>query len=320
MKQEGFARHIPVLHSVERDKSLVLNILKPAPGESVLDVTLGLGGHSEAFLEAVGPVGKLTALDADPDNIQDAKMRLKDHRGHSTYIHGNFRNVRLLVSGAYDVVFADLGLSSPHLDDPAKGFSFRVRAPLDMRFDRTSGRQAWQMLARMDEREITLLLRRFGDVQRAGALARDIFQALTEMREGDIWSTDDLKACVERIYGYKAPQVLPQVFQAVRIGVNDELGALESLLAAVPTLLRPGGRCGIISYHSLEDRLVKHCFRALTTPLKDPHTGGIAKEADFVLLTKKAVVPSSKEQQDNPRSRSAKFRVIQRRPIVSVSS
>ena len=313
MQSRDDLRHIPVLHSVDGSASPVMQILKPRPGESVLDVTLGLGGHSEAFLEAVGPSGRLTALDADTANLEHARTRLLPFAGRTTLVHGNFRDVGVLAKGPFDIVFADLGLSSPHLDDASRGFSFRTKAPLDMRLDRSRGKPAWELLANSDLDDIAGALRTYGEVERAGSLGIEIMKMFADEPGRADWSTDDLKGCVERVFTYRAPKVLPQVFQAIRIAVNDELGALTALLEAIPTLLKPRGRCAIISYHSLEDRLVKQTFRLLSMPVKDPHTGAIAKEADFLLLTRKAVVPSDEELRHNPRSRSAKLRAISRR-------
>lgn len=316
MQHSNSYRHIPVLHTADGTASPVLKLLSPTAGDRVLDVTLGLGGHSSAFLEAIGPTGHLTAVDADENNLRLAAERLAPFAGRMTLLHGNFRDISTLAPGPFDIVFADLGLSSPHLDDPDRGFSFRATAPLDMRLDRSVGRPAWALLANSDVGDIARALRVYGEVERAGSLARNIASMFAAARDRTDWTTDDLKACTERVFTYRAPKVLPQVFQAIRIAVNDELGALESLLAAIPALLAPGGRCGIISYHSLEDRLVKQAFRALTTPIQDPHTGGVAKEAEFLPLTKKPVVPSDEEQRANPRSRSARFRVIQHRPTI----
>ncbi len=287
----------------------MLTFLQPVSGERVLDVTLGLGGHASAFADAVGPAGKLIALDADESNIALARTVLEAYADRVTIYHRNFSQIAGLLPLQVDVLFADLGVSSPHLDDPERGFTFRADAPLDMRYDRTCGKTAADFLRDAETGDIADVLRRYGEVAMPGRLAR----ALHERFSGDgPRTTAEAKAAVESAVGYRAPSILPQVFQALRIKVNDELGALEALLAAVPDLMAPGGRCGIISYHSLEDRLVKHAFRALTTPVKDQTTGQIAVAAPFELLTRKAVVPSDDEIATNPRARSAKFRAIRR--------
>ena len=295
-------RHVPVLETT------VLHVLAPKPGESVLDCTLGLGGHSAAFLEATAPSGTLTALDADTQNLEAARERLAPHGSRATLLHANFRDAGTLGIGPFDVVFADLGLSSPHVDDPTRGFSFRSDGPLDLRYDRTSGRTAADLIEESDEEELVALIHDLGEVhQHVRPLARLIAGTRIE-------TTQDFRERVEQIFSYRTPSVLPRLFQALRIAVNDELGALESLLAAIPPLLRPGGRAGILSYHSLEDRIVKRTFKSWSEPEKDPLTGRAVAEPAFALLTKKALVPDEKELSDNSRSRSVKFRAILKHP------
>jgi 16S rRNA (cytosine1402-N4)-methyltransferase len=280
--------------------------LRPVPGDRVLDCTLGLGGHSGAFLEAIGPTGSLVGLDADSDNLALAKERLAPYGNRADLRHLNFRHVATLTA-SFDIILADLGLSSPHLDDGERGFSFRADAPLDMRFDRTTGETAAQFLATREEAEIADTLWKYGEIRESRRLARFIKEVPPD-------TTTALAHRIERALGYNGRELLPRVFQALRIAVNDEMGALESLLAAIPALLAPGGRAGIISFHSLEDRLVKQAFRALTTPEKDPVTGRVSVPARFELLTRKALVPDGDELAENPRSRSAKFRAIRLLP------
>lgn len=293
-------RHVPVLQTT------VLHVLAPAAGESVLDCTLGLGGHSAAFLDATSPSGCLTALDADTANLGDARVRLAPYGDRVRLVHANFRDAATLGLGTFDVVFADFGLSSPHLDDPERGFSFRTDGPLDLRYDRTSGRTAADLLERSSEDELCTMIHDLGELHQ---FVRPLARILAGRR---VETTFALKAKVEEIFTYRTPSVLPRIFQALRIAVNDELGAIESLLAAIPELLNVGGRAGILSYHSLEDRLVKHAFKALCEPEKDPLTGRAVTPARFEPLTKKALVPEDDELASNPRSRSVKFRAIKR--------
>lgn len=292
--------HVPVL--LEE----VLSALQPAAGERVLDVTLGLGGHASAFLRAVGPSGSLTALDADADNMMIARRRLEETGGLFELRHVNFGRIAELDLQPFDVIFADLGLSSPHLDDATRGFSFRFEGPLDLRFDRTGGKTAADLIEASDEEDLAGVFRTYGELwKEAGKLSR----ALTGKR----WNTTtDLKNAVEQAFGFRAKQILPQVFQALRIAVNDELHALSELLRVGPALLAPGGRMGVISFHSLEDRMVKQTFRALCEPVKDEITGKVSIPAGFELLTKKALQPSDDEIAANQRARSAKFRAIRR--------
>lgn len=290
--------HVPVLQTT------VLRVLAPKPGERVLDCTLGLGGHSSAFLEATAPTGTLTALDADTRNLEAARTRLAPYGDRATLVHANFGDVASLNLGTFDIVFADLGLSSPHVDDPERGFSFRADGPLDLRYDRTSGMTAAEYLERASEDEIVTALHDYGEVH-------NYVRPLAKLLAGkQIETTQQLRAAVEEIFTYRAPSVLPRVFQALRIVVNSEVGVLESLLAAIPNLLNKGGRAGILSYHSLEDRPVKHAFRAWSESVKDPLTGRSIADPAFELLTKKAIVPDAQELSDNPRSRSVKFRAI----------
>lgn len=291
--------HIPVLHTT------VLSVLAPQKGQSVLDVTLGLGGHAQGFLDLIGPSGRFTGLDADPRNLELAAQHLRAY-DNARLLHVNFRNLAELELQPVDVLFADLGLSSPHIDDPARGFMFRSDAPLDMRFDPTAGATAAQLIRRSTPDSLFEIFRTFGQFPGGARLARMLAGT-------DVPTTFALKAVVESAFGYKANALLPQVFQALRIAVNDELGALAALLQVGPRLLQPGGRMGVISYHSLEDRLVKQAFRSLADPARDPVTGKVIEGAPFHLLTRKAIVPDAPEIAENPRARSAKFRAITRR-------
>jgi 16S rRNA (cytosine1402-N4)-methyltransferase len=285
-------------------------MLSPKPGESVLDVTLGLGGHAEAWLTATSPNGSLIAIDADAENIATAKKRLSAFGDRLIVHHRNFKTLRELLPFSVDIVFADLGLSSPHVDDTTRGFTFRASAPLDLRYDRSRGDTAAHFLATAELEQILSVLRTYGEVDRAKLLAQKLQE--TFRVKGADGKTDDVRACVDDVFGYKAPSVLPQVFQALRIAVNDELGAVEALLASLPEIVKVGGRVGIISYHSLEDRLVKQAFRYLASVKKDSITGQDAEKPRWEIVTKKAVVPSEAETKRNPRSRSAKFRVLRR--------
>ncbi len=299
------AGHTPVLHSD------VLQILAPCLGETVLDCTLGLAGHAAAFLEATAPNGRLIGIDADRRNLDAAAENLRPF-GNRVELHCmNFRDVTTLSSLPVDIVFADLGLSSPHVDDPERGFTFRASGPLDLRYDQSSGQTAAEFLQNASEEQITRVLQEFGELPRSRSLAKALhlhFRSGNPPSAG--WNTGNVVACVEKVFTYRAPNVLPQVFQALRIAVNDELGALRSLLDALPMLLKPGGRCGITSYQSLEDRMVKRHFRFLATPTIDERTGQVVTAAPWELLTRKGVSASADEIGRNPRSRSARFRAI----------
>ena len=296
-------RYTAFMHHESVLLSEVLALLSPKPGERVCDVTLGLGGHAAALIACAEPGGTLIGLDADEKNLEEAKKRLQSSKVSVELHHANFRDIVSVLQAPVDVLFADLGVSSPHFDDPERGFSFRNDGPLDLRFDQTSGMSAAEWIAVSDEGVIAQALNDWGELRGAGRIANAIVRRQPK-------TTKALQECVEEALGWRAKAAMAQVFQAVRIAVNDEMQALQSLLAAGPRLLRPGGRFGVISYHSLEDRLVKQAFRALVTVQKDPHTGQDIETAMYRLLTKKAVVPGEEEIERNPRARSAKLRVI----------
>ncbi len=292
-------RHVPVLYTT------VLDLLHPREGEVVVDVTLGLGGHAKGFLEKIGPKGKLIGIDADEENLREAAKVL--HAKNVELIHANFLDLPHLDLPQCDILFADLGLSSPHLDEAERGFSFRKEGPLDCRFDRTKGMTAAELLMRSSEKELLHIFQDYGEVRGA----KKFVDVLLEVREErPIATTQDLLGIVENVYGWRAKGVLSQIFQALRIAVNDELRALEVLLSAGPKLLKPGGRMGILCYHSLEDRLVKETFRALTDAPKHPVTGAPLSEPAFALLTKKPIQANLTEIEDNPRARSSRFRAV----------
>lgn len=284
--------HMPVLPKE------ILRILAPAAGETVVDATIGCGGHAKELLEAIGPRGRLIGIDADEENLAAAARNLAPWKGQLHLIHGNFRTIRhLLASGPFSslapsIVFADLGLSSPHIDDPDRGFTFRTDAPLDLRFNRTEGIAAFSFIAQCSAQELATIFREYGELPRGLALAREVISSVNIR-------TSDVRACVEKVFGWRAQRYLPQVFQALRIAVNDELNALRDFLHDGPELLAPGGRMGIVCYHSLEDRMVKQEFRRRAL-------------ARFLLLTPKAVRPTPEECVRNPRARSARFRAIER--------
>ncbi len=304
-------KHQSVLHNAYNNTLSVFDVLQPREGETVLDVTLGLGGHAKTFAERIGSEGKLITLDADSQNMADAQKNLRDAPCSVQMIHANFSELPHLSLPSVDILFADLGLSSPHLDDPERGFSFRNNAALDMRFDRTRGETAAGLIVRSSFEELRTILREFGELREAGYIARAIRERADSATP--VATTLDLVDCVTKAVGWRAPQLLPRVFQAMRMAVNDELGALKTLLTYGPTILKQGGRMGIISFHSLEDRMVKQTFRELCNVEKDEITGQDKGLAPFELLTKKSLAPSTQELEDNPRSRSAKFRAILKR-------
>src|SRR3954469_13453015 len=295
MKRE--TRHIPVL------LSQVLELLAPRPCQTVVDCTLGLGGHSTALLQRITPGGLLIGIDFDPANIEIARAKLQATGGTFRLFHNNFAALPAVLAEAgverVDSVLADVGVSSPQIDDPARGFSYRQPGPLDMRMDPTRGKPASDLVNKMPERELAEALREYGDETDAPEIARLIVE---RRRERPITTTEELMALVceardftiERGAGAKLHPA-PRTFQALRILVNREMANLDRLLAVLPDVLKPGGVAAIISFHSGEDRRVKDAFR-------EGSRGGIYSE-----ISPDPVVADETEQRTNPRSRSAKL-------------
>lgn len=293
-------QHIPVL----LDEVLIL--LQPSSGMRILDCTLGLAGHASALLEAAGESSTLCALDADQANLETAKEHLSQYSDRIQCIHSNFAQLQELDLGTFDIILADLGLSSVHLDDPSKGFSFREDGPLDMRLDQSRGESAAGLIQRLQDGDLADVLFHYGEIRQSRKLASAI-------KEVNPTTTSDLVKVCENVFSFRAKNEMPKVFQALRIAVNDELRSLEILLQTAPGMLNTKGRLGIISFHSLEDRRVKETFKELCTGIIDDTTGQTITEAPFALVTRKAIKPSEREIEKNPRSRSARFRVIEKR-------
>lgn len=292
-----------------------IELLSPKANESLLDCTLGLGGHSAAILGLTGPSGRLVGIDADTQNLGFARERLKLFSDRATFVHANFGEIPDCLPSDrrdYDMILADLGLSSPHLDSADRGFSFRAESDLDMRFDRTKGMTASMFLASSDRRRLIDVFAQYGEVPHAHRLVDAI---IDRRRLEPVRTSTDLVDAAKTVYSYKAIDVVPQIFQALRIAVNHELESLESLLREAPKLLRPGGRLAIMSYHSLEDRLVKQAMRSLTSDEKHPVTGAVSRESPYEALTWKPILPTDEEVKNNPRSRSARLRAIRRKQM-----
>jgi 16S rRNA (cytosine1402-N4)-methyltransferase len=282
----------------------VLAWLAPRPGGSYVDATLGNGGHAAALLAASGPDGRLLGLDADPRALDVAAARLAPFGGRAVLVNANFRDLARVAAeqgfGGVDGVVMDLGLSSRQLEASGRGFSFREDEPLDMRFDPTRGPSAADLLNDLDERELADLIYQYGEEGRSRRLAREVVR---RRAAAPFRTTGDLVAAVEAALGPRRGRIHPatRTFQALRIAVNDELGALDDALPQAAALLRPGGRLAAIAFHSLEDRRVKHFLRAGGPPA-----------APLRPLTKRPIAPSDAEVARNPRARSAKLRVAER--------
>ena len=308
--------HLPVLAEE------VVSMLQPAPGSLQIDATVGGGGHTERILEAANPDGRLLGLDADPAAIERVAHRLRPRFGERLVLRqANFRELATVAAdagfGAVDGCLFDLGLSSFQLADTDRGFGFRAGGPLDMRFDTSRGVPAAELLATLDAKELTALFRRYGEEPKAGRIARAIVDA---RREAPVATAEELAALVERVAPPNPRQPrrthpATRVFQALRIAVNEELEALEAGLAAAVDLLRPGGRLVVLSYHSLEDRIVKRFFAAERRGCICPPELPVCvcgRNPRLRLLTRKSVTPTPEEVASNPRSRSARLRAAER--------
>ena len=274
----------------------VIDLLAPAAGEVWVDATTGTGGHARLIGERVG---RLIAIDQDPTMLERARPRLTGLP--VTFLHANFDQLtaalRLAGVEQIDGLLADLGFCSDQMDDAARGLSFQQDGPLDMRLDPTGGETAADLLARMDERAIADLIYRYGEERCSRRVARRIVETRQHTPLKTTGQLAELvRRCVPRDKNHRIDPAT-RTFQGLRIAVNDELGSLERLLAQLPRLVKPGGRVGLISFHSLEDRLVKQAF---------------ADRQIWQPLTKKPVTAGEVETRDNPRSRSAKFRAARR--------
>ena len=307
--------HLPVL--VDE----VVTMLAPAPGSLQIDATVGGGGHTERILEATDPDGRLLGLDADGAAIARVG-RLLDRFGDRIVLRqANFRELGTVAPaagfGAVDGLLFDLGLSSFQLADAERGFGFRTGGPLDMRFDPARGVPAAELLATLDAAELTALFRRYGEEPYAPRIARAIVEA---RRTAPVQTAEELASLVELV----APRTPPgrrrihpatRVFQALRIAVNEELEALQAGLAAAVDLLRPGGRLVVLSYHSLEDRIVKRFFQAERRGCVCPPEVPICvcgHNPRLRLVTKPSLTPRPEEIAANPRARSARLRAAER--------
>ena len=300
--------HIPVLAGP------VVEWLAPTAPGLLVDATLGLGGHAKALLEAA-PSFQLLGVDRDPEAVAEARRRLEPYGHRVTIVNGCFDRLPEILSERDFprpvAILADLGCSSLQLDSPERGFSFSADGPLDMRMG-SEGATAAELVNTADEEDLVSLFWRYGEERRSRSVARAI------VRQRPLGSTNELRRLIERVVPRKKGQKIhpaTRVFQALRIAVNDELGQLERFIEPAVRSLRPGGRMAVISFHSLEDRIVKHSFRRLqgkcTCPPDFPECRCESEEL-LQVLTRSPIRPTDDEIRDNPRSRSARMRVIER--------
>ncbi len=295
-----------------------IDFLRPAPGGQYVDGTLGGGGHSEAILAASSPDGQVLGLDRDDEAIAAARHRLQRFGARSILRQTSFSELREVLAeigwvGA-DGIILDLGVSSWQIDAPQRGFSFRLGGRLDMRMDRRQSLDAYRLVNTATVEELMRIFRDYGEEPQARRIAERI---AAERKQRSIESTDDLARLVEGVKGGRRRDHHPatQVFQALRIAVNQELDQLEHFLADGFELLRPGARLVIISFHSLEDRLVKNAFRKWSRACLCPPRALVCQcgwSQKVKVLTKRPVVPGEAETAANPRARSAKLRAAER--------
>ncbi len=281
--------------------------LQCKPGGVYVDCTLGYAGLATRILDCTAPDGILLGIDRDETALAESRSRLRDVLSRVQLRHANFSEIKAVVaeSGLPQVngVVFDLGVSSPQLDRPERGFSFREDGPLDMRMDQREGRTAADLVRDLPETELADLIYQFGEERYSRRIARAIVQARTQSVINTTW---ELAAIVERAvpgsYRHGRIHCATRTFQALRIAVNRELDVIEPALRDAVDLVVPGGRVCAVSFHSLEDRIVKHTFRAMAN----------GPDASVAVLTKKPVIASERERDHNPRSRSAKLRVVER--------
>lgn len=286
-----------------------------AGSRRALDCTLGGGGHSLAFLES--GVEAVVGIDRDPDAIAEARARLAEYEraGRFRAVLGNYASADVLELGdePFDAILLDLGISSHQVDDAARGFTFREGAPLDMRMGVEADASAAELLNDLETTELARIFRDYGDEPRAQRLAAEVVRRRATV---PFATSDHLVGAIRGAFGPRTgPGDFARLFQALRIAVNDELGELERALPAATTMLRPGGRVAVISFHSLEDRVVKRFFRAQERGCVCPPEFPICvcgQEPVLRVLTKKAVRPSARELASNPRAASARLRVAEK--------
>ena len=306
--------HIPVLYRE------IMDIMAPKAGETFVDCTLGGGGHSKGFLERTAPDGRLIGIDQDLEALAAAKKNLAQFGERVRYIHSNYENLSEILAAeapeGVDGILFDIGVSSHQLDDAERGFSYMHDAPLDMRMDQTRDFSAYEVVNRYSEDELYRIIREYGEEN----WAKRIAQFIVEKRKiKAIETTGELveviKAAIPKKARMDGSHPAKRTFQAIRIEVNSELEVLEKTIEQAVKNLKKGGRLGIISFHSLEDRIVKEKFKYLAAKCICPPEMPICccnKVAEVKILTKKPVVAQADELESNSRAKSAKFRAVEK--------
>lgn len=304
--------HVPVL------KNELLDLLVQGGDGQYIDGTLGLGGHAEALLERTSPNGKILGIDRDPEALSRSAKRLQSFQSRVVLMHGNYADIVDIAERAsfrhVDGILLDLGVSSMQLDDAGRGFSFMRDGPLDMRMDTTQKTTAADLVNHLSETALADIIFKLGEEPASRRIAAAIVR---ERDERPITTTAQLATLVARAKGGRSGKTHPatQTFQALRMAVNEEMEGIRKGLDGALQLLRPGGRLAVITFHSLEDREVKHCFRDHVAREESLPQGGarrIGREPFVKLVNKKAISSGDRECRENPRARSAKLRVVER--------
>lgn len=285
-----------------------------------VDCTLGGAGHSSEILKKLSPKGQLICFDQDPLAIEVAKERLKDHLAQVTFIRSNFRELKNGLAGIgvteVDGVLYDLGVSSPQLDTPERGFSYNHDAPLDMRMDTEASLTAYEVINHWPYEDLVRIFFRYGEEKFSKRIARKIEEIrATKKIETTAELAEIIKNSIPAATRRKGGHPAKRVFQAVRIAVNDELGSIEESLTDAITLLKPGGRISVITFHSLEDRICKTIFKEASSLPEMPRNLPVIPDdmqPELRLVNRKPIIPSEKEIEANKRARSAKLRVAEK--------
>jgi len=303
--------HVPVLFNE------TIEMLDCKPGDIIVDGTLGGGGHAQAILERILPGGTLIGIDRDPDALEAASRRLHKYQDSLITIHDNFANIESILDKlgveAIAGMIMDLGVSSYQLDEGSRGFSYQSNALLDMRMDPTQELSAYDVVNQYDERRLAKIISQYGEERWAARIAKFI------VSNRPIDTTEELTQVIKAAIPAKARRQgshpAKRTFQAIRIEVNKELEILEGAIESAVNKLKPGGRLCIITFHSLEDRIVKNTFRRLQNPCTCPPDAPICicgNQPLVKVITRKPIIPSEQEISQNPRSRSAKLRACQK--------
>lgn len=307
-------KHIPVLFHE------IMDIMAPQPGEVFVDCTLGGGGHSGGFLERISPDGRLIGIDQDTNALAAAQQNLSSYEGRVVFVHSNYQNLDAILNEyapeGVDGILFDIGVSSHQLDEKDRGFSYMQDAPLDMRMNREQSLDAWQVVNTYSEDELHRIIKEYGEERWAKRVAKFIVEFRSQKpieTTGEL--VDIIKRAIPKGAREEGSHPAKRTFQAIRIEVNNELGVLQDTIAVAVKHLKKGGRLGIISFHSLEDRIVKEQFRYFASDCICPPELPFCqcdKVSEVKILTRKPVTASAEELEANSRAKSAKFRAVEK--------